>query len=398
MGWIASEAFLCYDARNSLFLNREANQLRATRAEIDLTAVQDNVRAARRAVGPVVQIVAVVKADAYGHGAVPVARAVLASGADRLAVALPEEGVALRRAGLAAPILVLGPTPPEAARAIVRHGLEQAVADLALAEALSRRAAAGGGLVPVHLKVDTGMARLGFSPKEALPMAMRIAALPGIELVGLMTHLATADAPDPGYAREQLRRFTEVSAQLAASGIRPTLRHAANSAAVLRFPQAHLDMVRPGLMLYGCPPVPEARPLLRPALRLRTEVAALRDLPRGAGISYGLTYTAPRDMRVATLPIGYADGFSRLLSNRGEVLVGGRRAPVVGRVCMDMIMVDVTDVPDIRVGAEAVLLGRQGREEIAADELADRIGTVSYEVLCGIGKRVPRVYRRGQCP
>jgi alanine racemase len=368
---------------------------RPTRAEISLEAIAANVRLARGLAGPGAEVMAVVKADAYGHGAVPVSRVALSAGAAWLGVAIPEEAVPLRAAGIGAPILVLGPIRPEQAELVVAHDLHQCVSDPRQAEVLDSLARARGRICALHLKVDTGMGRVGLPPSQVESAAKRLSALGAVRLVGLMTHFADADAEDLAFAREQLRRFGNAAAALDTAGIRVSVRHAANSAALLHFPEARLDLVRPGIMLYGCHPsgYPQALgPALRPALRLCTTISHLTHRARGEGVSYGRTFVAPRDLQVATLPIGYADGWGRLLSNRGQALIRGRRVPIVGRVCMDMTMVDVTDLPEVQVGDEAVLIGRQGTEEITADEVARAQGTISYEVLCRIGPRVPRVY------
>ncbi len=368
-----------------------------TEAIIDRGALAANLRAIRGVLRSGTALLAVVKANAYGHGSVEVSRALVAAGADRLGVAYVEEGIFLRRAGLRASIVVMGPTPPEAAKAILEHHLEPMLCDLALAERLSHLASQAGQTVNVHLEVDTGMARVGVSPREAAAYATKVAGLPGLRLEGLMSHFASADADDPSAAQGQLAQFLEADRAVQAAGVRPALRHLANSAGLLALPEFHLDMVRPGILLYGYAPAPRlgARLALRPALTLRTRIAALRDVPRGQGVSYGHTFVAPRDLRVATLPLGYADGVSRALSNRGHVLVQGRRAPILGRVCMDMTVVDVSAMPRAAVGDEVVLIGRQGDAEITADEVAAAAGTISYEILAGIGPRIPRVYAGG---
>jgi len=371
---------------------------RPTRAEIDLNAIAANVRAACGLAGPGCPVMAVVKANAYGHGAVPVARAALAAGATWLGVALPEEAAMLRVAGIASRILVLGPIAPEQASLVACHDLDQCVSDPVQAEFLNRAATSAGRPLRLHLKVDTGMGRVGVSLREVGPTVTRIAALPAVRLAGLMTHFAESDAADPAFTREQLARFAAATGAVRAAGVPIPLRHAANSAALLHHPEARLDMVRPGIMLYGCHPCDRRPndPTLAPALRFRTVVSHLKDLPAGGSVSYGRTFVAPHDLRIATLPVGYADGLARLLSGQGQVLIGGQRVPIVGRVCMDMTMVDVTGVPDVRVGDEAVLIGRQDAEEITADEVAALTGTISYEVLCRIGARVPRVYRAAE--
>lgn len=375
--------------------------VRPTRAEVDLAAIAANVRLACRLAGPGTGVMAVVKADGYGHGAVPAARAARLAGATWLGVAIPEEAVPLRSAGIPGRILVLGPIAREQAVLIAAHDLDQCVSDPVQAEAIDQAARACGRPVCLHLKVDTGMGRVGLPPRQVRAAVEQISRLPFVRLTGLMTHFADAEAEEPDFAREQLRRFAEAVDELRAAGLPIPLRHAANSAALLFLPEARLDLVRPGIMLYGCHPRGgrrPAEPVLQPALRLRTAISQIADVARGNSVSYGRTFVAPRDLRVATLPVGYADGWGRLLSNRGQVLIRGRRVPVVGRVCMDMTMVDVTDLPDVRVDDEAVLIGRQGAEEITADEVAEAQGTISYEVLCRIGPRVPRVYLPASSP
>jgi alanine racemase len=369
-------------------------------AVIDLEALRANFRAVRGLLRPGVVLLAVVKANAYGHGSIEVSRALVTAGADALGVAYVEEGILLRRAGLRVPILVMGPIPPEAAEAVLEQGLAAMVSDLALAERLSSLAAQAGRTVGIHLKVDTGMARLGVSPEEAPAYAAKLARLPGMRLEGLMSHFAEAEADDPAAAREQLTRFREVDRALRAAGLSAGRRHLANSAGVLALPESHLDLVRPGILLYGYAPSARLAPRLAlcPALTLRTRIAALRAVRRGQGVSYGHTFVAPRDVRVATVPVGYADGISRSLSNRGEVLVRGRRAPILGRVCMDMMLVDVSATPEAALGDEVVLIGRQGKEAITADDVAAAAGTISYEVLAGIGPRIPRTYMGGLAP
>jgi len=364
---------------------------------VDLDAIAHNIQEVKIRVGPSVKVMAVVKADGYGHGAIEVARTALEAGASWLGVALPEEGAKLRVAGITAPILVLGPTSPTQAGLIVGFGLAQTLTTWEQAQALSQEARFQGRDIGVHLKVDTGMGRIGVAPAEALSLAKKVARLPALRLEGAMTHFADADSREKGYARAQLQTFLAVIAELTGAGIPILYRHAANSAAILDLPEAYLDLVRPGIMIYGYYPSAEvSRSLkLRPALTLRTEVAYLKEVLHGTSVSYGRTFVASRRTRVATLPIGYADGYSRLLSNSGEALIHGCRVPVIGRVCMDMIMVDVTEIPQVRPGDEAVLYGRQGETEISVEEVAAKIGTISYEVVCAISHRVPRVYVGG---
>jgi alanine racemase len=365
-----------------------------TWAEIDLDAIAANVRSFCRFVGPQVQVIAVVKANAYGHGAVPVARAALRGGATRLAVHRLLEGVELRQAGIQAPILVMGYIPPDGADEVIRWGLTPTVTTTEFAQALSARAGAAGATVPVHVKVDTGMGRFGLMPEEVLPFVQALRALPGIHLEGLFTHFCTADSADPSYMHLQFRRFVDVLEGLSGAGISVPLRHACNSAATMRFPQAHLDAVRPGIAIYGLDPSSEWPPVfpLRPAMTLKSRVVRVRTAPAGWGIGYGRTYVPDRPTRVALLPVGYGDGYHRILSNRGAVLLHGRRAPVLGRVSMDQIVVDVSHIPQVQEGDVAVIFGRQGEAELRAEEVAAWAETINYEVTTSILPRVVRIY------
>jgi alanine racemase len=375
---------------------RSEGALRPTWAEVDLGALASNVRALRARAGRA-RLMAVVKADAYGHGAVPVARAALAAGAERLGTAIVEEALELRRAGIDAPVLVLGWTPPERTAEALAAGIELTVTRLEDGAAMAAAARRAGAQLSVHAKVDTGMSRLGFAAAGAADAVAALAALPGLRLAGVYTHFATADEADLGGARHQLQSFLEVLGRLEASGVAVPLRHAANTAAILRLPESHLDMVRAGIGLYGYVPSPEVpRAGLSPVLSWRSRVALVKRLPPGSGVSYNHTYVTPAAETVATLPVGYADGFPRSLSGRGEVLVRGRRAPVRGRVCMDQIVVSVDAIPGVQVGDEVVLIGAQGCDVLTADDLAAAAGTISYEILCGIGRRVPRLHRQSE--
>ncbi|MHB8844309.1 MAG: alanine racemase [Nitrospirota bacterium] len=365
---------------------------RPTLAAIDLNALSHNyAEVTRRAGGR--KVLAVVKAQAYGHGARPIARKLIELGCPMLGVATVEEGRDLRDTGITAPILIMGPVFPEQAGAIIGTKLTPVVYTLAVARSLS--AAAGpGGTVPVHVKVDTGMGRVGVTPEEGVSFIETISRLPGIVVEGLLTHFADADLRDKQFAAVQMDRFKALLRELKAKGIDIPLRHAANSAAVLEYDRALLTMVRPGLMLYGYNPLESGFAAdLRPVLSLRTRIAFLKKVPAGVPISYGRTFVTKRESLIATIPIGYADGFSRGLSSKGEALVRGKRVPVAGRVCMDMTMLDVTDVPEVAAGDEVVLIGSSGTERITADDIAAKTGTIAYEVLCGIGGRVPRIVR-----
>lgn len=365
-----------------------------TWAEIDLDAIDHNVRQLKKLLGPAVLLTAVVKGEAYGHGAVPVSRRALAAGADRLAVATPREAMHLRRAGVDGPLLVLGPTPPWEAERLVAQSIMATVMSMPTAQALSRAAAAARVTATVHVKVDTGMGRYGLLPDEVLPFALALRELPALDVEGLWTHFATADDPDASYLHQQLGVFLAVAERLRQSGISAPLRHAANSAAAVCHPESRLEMVRCGLAIYGLYPSGDsrARLTLQPAMSLKSRICRLRWFPEGSSISYGRTYRTSRPTLVAFVPIGYADGWRRALSNRGSVLIRGQRVPLVGRVCMDGCMADVTAVDGVQEGDEVVLLGRQGMAEISADEIAESLDTISYEVVTTVGPRVLRVY------
>ena len=365
---------------------------RPTWLEVDLLAIAENTHALARIVGPDVRILATLKADAYGHGALRVARTVLQHGAWGLAVATLGEALALRDAGIAAPILILGYTPPWQVRDAVRRDVRLTVFDSNTAREIGAAAHELQRNATIHVKVDTGMARLGTQPEGALPLLRQLSELDGVEVEGIFTHLASADSADEGFAREQLARWETVLRAAEAEGLRPPLAHVANSAALLRFPEARYDLVRPGVAIYGLSPSLETPlpPSFQPALSFKTEIAQVKYWPVGAPVSYGGTWIAGRPSRIATIPVGYADGFRRSPSWR-YVLVRGQRAPVIGRVAMDYAMLDVTEISDARAGDEVVLIGVQGGECITADDVAGWLGTINYEVVSGILPRVPRV-------
>lgn len=367
---------------------------RPTSVFIDLDALAHNFREVLRRVNGR-KILAVVKAEAYGHGAAIVSRRVLALGADMLGVALVEEGCRLREENITAPILVMGALFPEEAETVVAAGLTPVVFTHPVARALSHAGKKRGTTVSVHVKIDTGMGRIGIVPEDAPDFIAELRTLDNIKVEGLMTHFADVDLRDKQYASYQVGRFETLCMALAARGIDIPVRHAANSAAVIDYCQNSMTMVRPGLMLYGYNPLEEHAPGLdlRPVLSLVTRIVFLKRVPAGTPISYGRTFVTRRESLIATLPIGYADGYSRSLSNSGEALVRGMRAPLVGRVCMDMCMLDVTDVPGVSEGDDVMLIGSQGSEHITADDIAAKIGTIAYEVLCGISDRVPRIYK-----
>jgi alanine racemase len=363
-----------------------------TVALIDLAALAQNLRQVRRLAGSS-EILAVVKADAYGHGAVSITRTLAQEGVRRFGVATVQEGAQLRDAGVQGQILVMGGLLPAQVQDLLAYRLTPVIHEASVADALSTRLPAAQPPYSVHLKVDTGMGRLGLLPEEVLPLLQSSPFQSRLLAEGLMTHLADSDGADPRYTHQQIARFETLAAEIALAGFKIPLVHAANSAALIGHPAARFSAVRPGLMLYGyaCVAPGQALPELAPVLSLRTAVVQVRRLKKGDSVSYNRTFVASRPSRIAVLPIGYADGYSRALSNKGAVLVHGRRCPVVGRVCMDMTLVDVTALPDVAAGDEAVVIGRQGEASVLAAEVAAWAGTIPYEVLCGIGPRVPRL-------
>lgn len=400
--------------------------MRAAWIEVDVRAIRENVHGITQFVGSQTAVMAVVKADGYGHGLVPVARAALEGGAAMLAVAIPEEVACLRAAGITVPTLIMGCCLPDQAEDVVALGASAVVSYPESARAFSAAARAQGTRARLHVKVNTGMGRVGVRWTEAVSFIREVAALPGVALEGIMTHFATADYEDQTSAHTQLQRFQSVLAETERLGIRPRYRHAANSAAITFLKEAHFDLVRPGLILYGVPPVPVASDVppetgypgvhpetkrveyarertdelreryipfpLRPALALKARVVQVYHLPGGDAVGYGLTYRTHRDSIFALLPLGYADGLARALSNRGWVLIRGQRAPIAGRVSMDQTIVDVTDIPGVAVGDEAVFIGAQDAERITAWEVGMAMGSIAYEMLVNLGARLPRVY------
>ena len=378
-------------------------------AEIDLKAIARNVAELRRIAQPQSRLMAVVKANGYGHGAIEVAQCALKNGAVALGVARIEEGIQIREAGIQAPVLIFGYTLPQQAADLLEYDLKPCVYAAAAARKLAGAAASRGKKIQAHLKVDTGMGRLGQLPQNfytdnptaintaALEEALTIAGLEGLELEGIFTHFATADSSDKSYAEKQLHLFKNYLRRLRQAGFSPPVRHAANSAALIDMPQSHFDMVRPGIAIYGLYPSAEVqknRVSLKPAMALKARIIHLKKVPAGFKVSYGSTYETRKPTTIATVPVGYADGLSRLLSSRGQMLVHGQRAPIIGRVCMDLTMLDVGSIENVQMGDEVVVFGRQGNEALTVDEMAALLDTINYEIVTGITARVPRVYLR----
>ena len=376
-----------------------AYRVRPAWAEVDLAAIRHNAGVLRSVAAPA-ELCAVVKAGGYGHGAVEVARAALAGGATRLAVALVEEGRELRAAGITAPVLILSEPPADAMQEVVSAALTPTVYTRPGLESLRQAVAEGAGPAPfrVHVKVDTGMHRVGASEAEAVRLAAEVAADPVLDLEGFWTHLATSDEVDNTFNATQFDRFDAAVARLAALGVRPAIRHAANSGGTLWHPRGRYDMVRCGIALYGLSPVgtEPAAPELTPAMSLKARVSYVKVVAAGERVSYGLRYQVAEDSVVATVPLGYADGIPRSLSAAGgEVLIGGKRRRLAGTVTMDQVLVDCGPDAAVAIGDEVVLIGRQGDQTVGAWEWAAATGTISYEVVCGISGRVPRVYLHG---
>lgn len=381
-----------------------------TWAEVDLNAYGHNIMELKRLAGKGTRLMAVVKADGYGHGAIEVARKALQSGAENLGVARLNEAVQLRQAGLDAPILIFGYTPPDLATTLIQYDLTQTVYSSVTAAALSEIAGLQGKRIAVHIKVDSGMGRLGLllddSPADnqsdrpvqnAVQEALAISRLPGLLVEGLFTHFATADSADKSYADRQLEKFLDFADRLRREGLEVPVKHAANSGALIDMPDSHLDMVRPGIATYGLYPSNEVNHhnvALKPVMALKSRIVHLKQVPAGFNVSYGITYQTQKPTTIATVPVGYADGVSRLLSNRGNMLVHGQKVPIVGRVCMDLTMLDVGRVPEVKIEDEVVVFGRHGKDGLSADDVAAELNTINYEIVSSITARVARVYRR----
>lgn len=366
-------------------------------AEINLDNIAHNIREIRRITNKNAEIMGVVKADAYGHGVMEVTRTLLCNGATRLAVSMLDEAIQLRRNGIDVPILILGYTDPIRANEIIQNDVTQTVYSHELAQALSDEAVKQGKKVKIHIKIDTGMSRLGFLPGySAVKNVVKISKLPNIIIEGLFTHFATADEKDREFTLTQFERFMSICSELQRIGIHIPVKHCANSAGIIEYPEMHLDMVRPGIILYGMYPseeVDKSKIDLKPAMTLKANVILVKEVEKNTSISYGRLFTTQRTSKIATIPIGYADGYTRMLSNKGKVLIRGQLAPIVGRICMDQCMVDVTDLDcDVEVGDEVVLIGAQGDNVITVEDVANSIGMINYEFVSIVGKRIPRAF------
>ncbi len=370
-------------------------------AEVNLDAIVQNIRAVRKMTWKSTEIMAVVKADAYGHGVAHVASTLLENGADRLAVSLIDEGIELRQMGIKAPILILSYSDPRRAHEIVKYRLTQTVYSWDLINALDEAAAYLGQIAPVHVKIDTGMGRVGLvAGFDSVNDIRTINSLPHVTVEGVFTHFATADEEDSGYVRKQFDRFITICKELEKAGVYVPIKHCCNSAATLRYPEMHLDMVRPGLILYGMLPAHcEAfASEFRPAMSVKSNIIMTKTLAAGQSISYGARFTTEHESQIATVPIGYADGYLRMMSGKAKALIGGVEVPVVGNICMDSCMMDISSVdPAPQLGDEVVLFGHQmdkaGKLQVLSiDRLAEWAGTINYEISCLVGKRVPRVY------
>jgi len=368
-------------------------------AEIDLTAIKHNIKILKNLIPENTKFMAVVKADAYGHGAVKVAQTAIQNGADMLGVARLHEAQELRNAGITAPILIFGFIFPDQAETVANLDLTATIYDPNIAKQLSIQACKKSITITAHLKIDTGMGRLGIlsNPKnESISKIKEIINLPNLDIQGIYTHFASADSLDKSYSENQINVFTDILNQLKRQGIEFKTKHAANSAAIINFPQSHFDLVRAGLAMYGLYPnlamKNSGKINLKPALKLKAIITSMKKVPRGFNISYGMTYRTKNETTIATVPIGYADGFSRLLSSKGCMLVNGKRAPIVGRICMDQTVIDIGLMSDAKIGDEVVIIGSQGKETITAEEVALKASTINYEIVSSLTARVPKFY------
>lgn len=369
--------------------------MRPVWAEIDLDKLAHNMREIRR-ISTSREIMAVVKADAYGHGALDVAPVLLQNGADRLAVAVLSEAIELRKGGIDCPIMILGFTPPSLFDELLEYDIEQTIYSIDCAEKLSQEAQRKNKIAKIHVKIDSGMGRIGYEPNDkSVEEICKISALPNIEIEGIFTHFSSADDGKKEYTILQNEKFMSVNYKLKQRNVKINNIHVANSATIIDLPEYHYDIVRPGIILYGYYPSNEVNIQkidLKPVMSLKTNVIHIKEVHSGEYIGYGRKFRTDRESVIATLPIGYADGYTRLFFNKAKVIVKEKFAPIIGRICMDQCMIDVTDVGCVKIGDEVILIGGSNKNKITADDLAELLGTISYEIVCMIGKRVPRVY------
>jgi len=367
-------------------------------ANIDLDAICNNIDNTRKILGYETKLMVILKADGYGHGAVPIAKALLDMAVDSFGIAILEEGIELRKAGIDKPILVLGYTPKGQYKKLVEYNITQTIFQYNTAKDLSEEALSQGKTAKVHIKVDTGMSRIGFfDDEESIEEIKKISELKGIEIEGIFSHFACADEEDKTSANGQLMRFLAFTKKLEEEGIRIPIKHIANSAAIIDIPEAKLDMVRSGIATYGLYPSEEVKKdvlALKPAMEIKSHVSYVKEVESGVGVSYGSTYVTKGKTKIATIPVGYGDGYPRQLSSKGRVLIHGMSAPIIGRVCMDQFMVDVTNIPDVCQGDTVTLIGRDKEEFISVEEVANMSYSFNYEFICNVGKRIPRIYYR----
>lgn len=372
------------------------DEVRPVWVEINLDNLAHNMKEVKKNIKEGVLITAVVKANAYGHGSVKSAETFLNNGADRLAVSTLSEAIELRKANIDVPILILGYTPKGQYPLVVEFNIIQTIYDYESAKVLSEAAVKLDKAGIIHLKVDSGMGRLGYLPKdEAIDEIIKISNLPNIKIEGIYTHFATADEEDKTYTRLQYDRFSKFTEKLEKRGLSIPIKHVSNSAAIMDFPEYNLNMVRAGIMIYGLYPsneVNKERVNLKPAMTLKSKISYIKNVPKGTGISYGQIFVTEMESKIATIPIGYADGFTRLLTSKAEAYLKGKRVPVVGKICMDQCMLDITDLEDVSIGDEVVLFGYGEEGYPHVDEVADKLKTINYEIICMVGRRVPRVY------
>lgn len=379
------------------YTSREGREYYRAQANVNLNAIKHNIAEVKKKLNPSTMLMAIIKADAYGHGAIPIAKAVGECGMiDAYGVAIIEEALELREAGIQKPILILGYTPKEQYDLIVANDISQTVYQYDMAEALSDEAVRQGKTAKLHIKIDTGMGRIGFTDtEETISIIKRIATLPGIQIEGVFSHFAKADEMDREATLLQLKRYKNMIDRLEKEQITIPIKHIANSAGIIEFPDAYFNMVRAGIVIYGIYPsdcVNQKEIKLIPAMELKTHVIYVKEVPAGCAISYGGTFITSKPTKIATIPVGYADGYSRNLSNHGKVIIHGQYAPIIGRICMDQFMVDVSNIENVNQGDVVTLLGRDGDSYISVEELSEWSHSFPYELVCTVGKRIPRVY------